>query len=93
MHKKFEVTVFSYQYFVHLFPQARVCRKCGSIISPVLDRVTCEEMAGSDHRRRWLCRVCRVPNSVVLIAVPYVFKYLCAELAAMNIKLQLDVRQ
>ena len=37
------------------------------------------------------CRVCRTNREIALVAVPFVFRYLAAELMAMNIRLRLDV--
>jgi DNA-directed RNA polymerase I subunit RPA2 len=61
------------------YSQAHVCTKCGSILSPyksVTEGMTCKICKG-DH--------------IEVIAVPYVFRYLCTELVAMNVKLTLKV--
>ena len=40
-------------------------------------------------QRPTTCRVCGTERGVVRVAMPYVFRYLAAELAAMNVKLTL----
>lgn len=39
----------------------------------------------------WLCKVCGTNEHLALIDIPYVFRYLCVELAAMNIKTRLKI--
>jgi hypothetical protein len=71
-----------------------VCTKCGSMLSPILDKpVTTTEAASAAKTRRWRCRVCPDNGNVVKIRVPQVFAYMVAELAAINIKTQLTVKQ
>ncbi|KAJ3090585.1 hypothetical protein HK102_003291 [Quaeritorhiza haematococci] len=42
-------------------------------------------------RQKVECRSCGTSKGIDVVAVPYVFRYLCAELAAMNVKLRLEV--
>lgn len=44
-------------------------------------------------RRMPVCRSCGSGDGVVAIAMPYVFRYLANELAAMNVRVQLEVGQ
>ncbi|KAJ3191382.1 hypothetical protein HK101_007823 [Irineochytrium annulatum] len=37
------------------------------------------------------CSICETSRGVAIVAVPYVFRYLCTELVAMNIKLKLEL--
>ncbi|XP_077553556.1 DNA-directed RNA polymerase I subunit RPA2 homolog [Haemaphysalis longicornis] len=67
--------------------QACVCSKCMSMLSPVMDRVD------SDVIRKWTCPTCRTGDFIEIISIPYVFRYLVAELAAMNIDVKLHARQ
>jgi DNA-directed RNA polymerase I subunit RPA2 len=61
------------------YSQASVCTTCGSILSPYSrDGVVS-------------CPGCAERSCIRTVAVPYVFKYLCAELVAMNVKLTLKV--
>lgn len=39
----------------------------------------------------WICKVCGTNEHLALIDIPYVFRYLCVELAAMNIKIRLNI--
>ncbi|KAI9348048.1 hypothetical protein BDR26DRAFT_907704 [Obelidium mucronatum] len=59
------------------YSQCHVCRLCGSILRGSL--------------MRFECLMCKTSRGIDVIAVPYVFRYLCAELVAMNVKLKLDV--
>lgn len=61
------------------YSQAHVCKKCGSILSPY-----------KSSQGKILCQICG-DNHIGIIAVPYVFRYLCTELVAMNIKLTLKI--
>lgn len=45
----------------------------------------------SERNRRWTCKACKQKDSVQTITLPFVFRYLVAELSAMNIKVKLDV--
>ena len=49
-------------------------------------------VGGDLKPKKVVCRVCETNKGIVRIAVPYVFKYLVAELGAMNIKVTLDVK-
>jgi hypothetical protein len=55
-----------------------VCTQCGSILSTLA--------TGSS------CRICATDQGCTSIALPYVFFYLVSELAALNIRLTLDVK-
>ena len=39
----------------------------------------------------WACHLCEEKGRVDVISVPYVFRYLVAELAAMNIRVKMNV--
>jgi DNA-directed RNA polymerase I subunit RPA2 len=67
--------------------QCCVCRGCGSILSPNL-----EAPSPVSKKRLWTCRVCDSRKHVETIAVPYVFRYLVAEMFAMNMRLTLEVK-
>ncbi|XP_022804610.1 DNA-directed RNA polymerase I subunit RPA2-like [Stylophora pistillata] len=71
-----------------------VCTKCGSILSPLLEKPVDELAAAAAYRKRkWICKVCESSVHVQLLAFPYVFRYLVAELAGMNIKTCLQVKK
>ena len=58
--------------------KAYVCEKCGSILSAVLEKKL--------NKKQWKCRSCDTAEHMVLVEIPFVFRYLVNELAAMNIK-------
>lgn len=66
-----------------------VCTGCGSVFSPIL--LPAEEGGVTDEGHP-TCRMCDDGSKVTTVAVPYVFRYLMAELLAMNVKLTLDIR-
>ena len=76
-----------------------VCALCGSLLSawmepPMRDPTSTMNLEGTVDdvgRRRVTCQVCRSGKGISKVAMPYVFKYLAAELAAMNIKVTLGL--
>ncbi|KAJ3076254.1 hypothetical protein HDU98_004867 [Podochytrium sp. JEL0797] len=84
------------------YSQCHVCRLCGSILSPIavrgkfgssggLDAASSGDHGMSENRDAIECLMCNTSRGIDVIAVPYVFRYLCAELVAMNVKLKLEV--
>ncbi|MBN3281300.1 RPA2 polymerase, partial [Polyodon spathula] len=69
---------------------AHVCVECGSLLSPLLEKPP-PSWSTTRHRKN-NCTVCKKSDSVDVVSVPYVFRYFVAELAAMNIKVKLDVK-
>ncbi|XP_032072061.1 DNA-directed RNA polymerase I subunit RPA2 [Thamnophis elegans] len=69
---------------------AHVCVDCGSLLSPLLKAppAWCTTRA-----RQYVCASCDQSNTIETIAVPYVFRCFVAELAAINVKVKLDVQQ
>jgi DNA-directed RNA polymerase I subunit RPA2 len=65
------------------YTRAHVCCGCGSILSPISER--------KNHSAVIQCRLCD-DGQVVVVSIPYVFRYLATELLAMNIKMRLDVK-
>ena len=77
-----------------------VCTRCGSVLSPMTKpqavaglppgaREGVKGMVGG----KVVCKLCEGSSKYVdRVALPYVFKYLAAELAAMNIKVSLGVK-
>ncbi|KAI9222062.1 hypothetical protein BC828DRAFT_379405 [Blastocladiella britannica] len=77
------------------YSHAHVCRSCGSFLATVSLPASSEASAGVTSgysSRQLLCRACGHGNDLEVVAIPYVFRYLCTELLAMGIKLQLDVK-
>ncbi|KAI8873354.1 beta and beta-prime subunits of DNA dependent RNA-polymerase [Ramicandelaber brevisporus] len=71
--------------------QAYACRKCGSIISPITVPHLITHGRGGLRKLVVECRACASSEHIVVIALPYVFRYLAAELAVMNIRLSLRI--
>ncbi|KAM4591755.1 DNA-directed RNA polymerase I subunit RPA2 [Odontesthes bonariensis] len=69
---------------------AQVCIDCGSLISPLLEKPP-PHWSAMRHRKT-VCTLCGKSDSIDSVSVPYVFRYFVAELAAMNIKVKLDVK-
>nr|XP_057929565.1 DNA-directed RNA polymerase I subunit RPA2 isoform X2 [Doryrhamphus excisus] len=69
---------------------AQVCVDCGSLISPLLEKPP--PYWSSTRHRKTVCTLCGKSDSIDSVSVPYVFRYFVAELAAMNIKVKLDVK-
>ncbi|GCB75911.1 hypothetical protein scyTo_0015394 [Scyliorhinus torazame] len=69
---------------------AHVCIKCGSLLSPILEKPP-PSWSATRHRK-YQCTLCHQSDTIEIVSVPYVFRYFIAELAAMNISVQLDVR-
>ena len=51
-----------------------------------------KDSALSHVKRKWKCLMCEDRGQVELISVPYVFRYMVAELAAMNIRVKIGVK-
>ncbi|XP_054646633.1 DNA-directed RNA polymerase I subunit RPA2 [Dunckerocampus dactyliophorus] len=69
---------------------AQVCVDCGSLMSPLLEKPP--PYWSSTRHRKTVCTLCGKSDSIDSVSVPYVFRYFVAELAAMNIKVKLDVK-
>lgn len=76
---------------------ADVCSICGSILTSSLIQPPKREMrhiAGLPPARdpkKVVCVACKTSKGMETVSMPYVFKYLAAELAAMNIKMNLQM--
>ncbi|KAI9205077.1 uncharacterized protein BJ171DRAFT_82715 [Polychytrium aggregatum] len=71
------------------YSQSYVCRLCGSILSPLSSSTESETIRG--QKRHVECMNCATSSGIEIVPIPYVFRYLCTELVAMNVKLKLDV--
>lgn len=76
-----------------------ICSKCGLLVStqtvPNVGsgvHATVRVDTGAAGKGRVVCRLCDTSRHVERVAVPYVFKYLVSELAAMNIRCSLDLK-
>lgn len=83
------------------------CRKCGSVLSPVqqsFEESLKEEnnepqitnllsnIGSIETENQWKCHFCKDKGSIVCVEIPFVFRYLLAELAVMNIRVSLDIK-
>ena len=78
-----------------------VCANCGLLVSTVTVphaasdttgfHATRSNDAGAATRGNVMCRLCDTGRYVERVALPFVFKYLVSELAAMNIRCSLDI--
>jgi len=70
--------------------KSHVCSLCGSLISPI---AVTDAINTINYKRNHIeCKSCNTDKGIEIIAVPSVFKYLVAELAAMNVKMTLEVK-
>ncbi|CAA6655692.1 unnamed protein product [Spirodela intermedia] len=63
---------------------ADVCRLCGSILTATTIQ--------RHKRASYTCQACKTSTGMETVAMPYVFRYLAAELAAMNIRVSLNLK-
>ncbi|KAL0379916.1 UNVERIFIED_CONTAM: DNA-directed RNA polymerase I subunit [Sesamum angustifolium] len=78
---------------------ADVCSLCGSILTTSLiqsQKKAVRDMIGRDLPpgrvpKKVTCVACQTSKGMETVAMPYVFRYLAAELAAMNIKMTLQL--
>ncbi|GKV39647.1 hypothetical protein SLEP1_g47390 [Rubroshorea leprosula] len=76
---------------------ADVCSLCGSILTTSLiqtQKRAVREIGGLPPARapkKVTCHACKTSKGMETVAMPYVFRYLAAELAAMNIKMTLQL--
>jgi DNA-directed RNA polymerase I subunit RPA2 len=72
------------------YSQSYVCRRCGSILSPIAQGTgVLGAVVGAPPKVH--CHTCKRSDALDVIAVPFVFRYLAAELMAMNIDIKLHV--
>lgn len=77
---------------------AVVCVKCGSLLSTMTQRAEVESAGQAEiaaylqAKEQWVCAACRTGDYCEPVAMPYVFRYLANELAAMNISLKLTLK-
>ncbi|RKP34163.1 hypothetical protein BJ085DRAFT_17078 [Dimargaris cristalligena] len=78
------------------YTMAQVCKLCGSVISPVHVPDMTSGSRGAFRPRPSVklsvkCQTCQTAKGITVISMPFVFRYLAAELASMNIRLTLKV--
>ncbi|CAN1306662.1 DNA-directed RNA polymerase I subunit 2 [Linum perenne] len=72
---------------------ADVCSICGSVLTATFIQPSKRlvKLKGQNPKKKVACLACKTSNEMQTVAMPYVFKYLAAELAAMNIKITLNL--
>ncbi|KAK9741909.1 hypothetical protein RND81_03G137100 [Saponaria officinalis] len=76
---------------------ADVCSLCGSVLSSTMvepHKIAVQKIGGLPPARapkKVFCHSCQTSKGMETVAMPYVFRYLAAELAAMNIKMFLEL--
>lgn len=77
---------------------ADVCSECGSVLTSSLIQLPKKRavqailnLPPAREPKKVTCLACRSSKGMETVAMPYVFKYLAAELAAMNIKMTLKL--
>ena len=78
--------------YTHMY----ACRTCGSILSILGTGASKPAYKGKTSHRQdpptdLACLVCPPPADIVVLALPYVYKYLATELLSMNIHLSLGI--
>lgn len=76
------------------YSQSYVCRRCGSCLSPIAVPLEKDYFSGSGGSLQGSpvhCHTCQKDDAIDVIAIPFVLRYLSAELMAMNIKLKMHV--
>ncbi|KAL6883540.1 hypothetical protein ACP4OV_010954 [Aristida adscensionis] len=76
---------------------ADVCSLCGSLLTATVIKSDTQQKAKREMLglptvrppKSFACHACKTSKGMETVAMPYVFRYLAAELAAMNIKLEL----
>jgi DNA-directed RNA polymerase I subunit RPA2 len=64
-----------------------LCQTCGSILTPVV----IAQRRGYQYEQEVRCKVCQEKGKVEEVEMPYIFRYLVAQLASVNIKIKIDV--
>ncbi len=75
------------------YSQSYICRRCGSVLSPTILMPSFGAPAAQPggNKARVSCHTCDRSDAIDVIAIPFVFRYLAAELMAMNIEIRLHV--
>lgn len=75
------------------YTQMHACTQCGCILSVYHQKD--RDMDGrfnSSSSNSSFCLDCQDGDHIVVVALPYVYRYLCTELMSMNIRLKMDIR-
>lgn len=67
--------------------QTLVCKKCGTLLGPVMEMALISSGLNQDKTR---CRLCGDGESVREVEIPYIFRYLVTQLTSCNINVKLS---
>jgi len=71
--------------------KAAICARCHTILSPLL--MSQPELGGSTtFTHQIVCQHCNKRDEIHNVSVPYVFRYLAAELASVGVKVNLEIQ-
>ncbi|XP_037077258.1 DNA-directed RNA polymerase I subunit RPA2-like [Pollicipes pollicipes] len=76
--------------------EMHVCATCGSLLSPITEltqRSRGARAGGGANARRPVCTVCGSQRDVVSVHLPYMMLHLAIQLAAMNVKVNVQVKK
>ncbi|KAJ8668817.1 hypothetical protein QAD02_000076 [Eretmocerus hayati] len=69
---------------------ALVCKKCGTLIGPVMELSVSKQGPGEKRLR---CRLCGDDGTLGEVDIPYIFRYLVTQLTSCNINVKLSFAQ
>ena len=76
------------------YVQVRICSKCGSVLTPTnVPTEKTKDFKTSNQVDRYECAACGPDAKLVITDMPYVIKYLSAELACMNVKMNFKFKE
>lgn len=68
--------------------QTIICKTCGTLVGPVAEISKQDNHAIS--RSATTCRLCKDKAVIEHIQIPYIFKYLVAQLSSVNINVKMN---
>lgn len=85
------LTLLIIEMIIELF-QAFFCRRCKTLVGPT---VIMEKSSDGHNVKRnvTICKLCNSSNKIQEIGIPYIFRYLSAELASVSISLKFSLNE
>ncbi|XP_059177244.1 DNA-directed RNA polymerase I subunit RPA2-like [Physella acuta] len=72
--------------------KAYLCRRCMTLLSPLLVEKAEETRSRTKFCHQVVCQHCQRRDTIQPVSVPYVFRYLLAEMASVGVKVNLQVK-
>eukprot|EP00026_Physarum_polycephalum_P001353 Phypoly_transcript_01354.p1 GENE.Phypoly_transcript_01354~~Phypoly_transcript_01354.p1 ORF type:complete len:1148 (+),score=150.61 Phypoly_transcript_01354:238-3444(+) len=69
------------------FSRTHACKQCGSILTPIMT------FNKSTYENVPMCHFCDSKEHIVTVAIPYVYRYLSCEFAAVNVRMFLEIKE